>query len=37
MPGASIGVINITDMLGKAFGQRTKTRRTTRQGRATSC
>jgi ATP-dependent HslUV protease ATP-binding subunit HslU len=30
MPGASIGVMNINDMLGKAFGaQRTKTRKTT--------
>ena len=28
-PGASIGAINIGDMLGKAFGQRTKTRRVT--------
>jgi len=27
MPGASIGVMNIGDMLGKAFGARTKTRR----------
>jgi len=27
MPGASVGVMNISDMLGKAFGQRTKTRR----------
>jgi ATP-dependent HslUV protease ATP-binding subunit HslU len=30
-PGASIGAINIGDMLGKAFGQRTKTRRMTVQ------
>ena len=29
MPGASIGVINLGDMLGKAFGGRTKTRRIT--------
>ena len=29
MPGANIGVLNINDMLGKAFGQRTKKRRTT--------
>jgi len=29
MPGASVGVMNISDMLGKAFGQRTKTRRVT--------
>jgi ATP-dependent HslUV protease ATP-binding subunit HslU len=29
MPGASVGVLNINDMLGKAFGQRTKKRRTT--------
>jgi ATP-dependent HslUV protease ATP-binding subunit HslU len=28
-PGASIGAINIGDMLGKAFGQRTKARRVT--------
>jgi ATP-dependent HslUV protease ATP-binding subunit HslU len=28
-PGASIGAINIGDILGKAFGQRTKTRRMT--------
>ncbi len=28
-PGASIGAINIGDMFGKAFGGRTKTRRTT--------
>ncbi len=28
MPGASVGVLNINDMLGKAFGQRTKKRRT---------
>jgi len=27
MPGASIGVMNIGDMLGKAFGGKTKTRR----------
>jgi ATP-dependent HslUV protease ATP-binding subunit HslU len=27
VPGASVGVMNISDMLGKAFGQRTKTRR----------
>jgi ATP-dependent HslUV protease ATP-binding subunit HslU len=27
MPGSSIGMMNIQDMLGKAFGQRTKTRR----------
>ncbi len=27
MPGASVGVMNIGDMLGKAFGNRTKTRR----------
>ena len=29
MPGASVGVMNISDMLGKAFGQKTKTRRVT--------
>ncbi len=29
MPGASMGAINISDMLGKAFGGRTKTRRVT--------
>jgi ATP-dependent HslUV protease ATP-binding subunit HslU len=29
MPGASVGVLNINDMLGKAFGQRTKKRKTT--------
>ncbi|MCF8495448.1 MAG: ATP-dependent protease ATPase subunit HslU [Alphaproteobacteria bacterium] len=29
MPGASMGMINVTDMLGKAFGQRTKKRRMT--------
>jgi len=29
MPGASIGVMNIGDMLGKAFGGKTKTRRVT--------
>ncbi len=27
MPGASVGVMNIGDMLGKAFGSRTRTRR----------
>ena len=27
MPGASVGMINLNDMLGKAFGGRTKTRR----------
>ena len=27
MPGSSVGMINLSDMLGKAFGQRTKTRR----------
>ncbi len=27
MPGASVGMININDVLGKAFGGRTKTRR----------
>ena len=29
MPGASVGVMNISDMLGKAFGNKTKTRRVT--------
>jgi ATP-dependent HslUV protease ATP-binding subunit HslU len=29
MPGGHIGMINLNDMLGKAFGQRTKTRRVT--------
>ena len=29
MPGANIGVLNLNDVLGKAFGQRTKKRRTT--------
>ncbi|MGD9786295.1 MAG: ATP-dependent protease ATPase subunit HslU [Hyphomicrobiaceae bacterium] len=29
MPGASMGAINLSDMLGKAFGQRTKSRRVT--------
>ncbi len=29
MPGAQIGMINLNDMLGKAFGQRTKTRKLT--------
>jgi ATP-dependent HslUV protease ATP-binding subunit HslU len=29
MPGANISMININEMLGKAFGQRTKTRKTT--------
>jgi len=29
MPGASVGVMNISDMLGKAFGQRTKKRKVT--------
>ena len=29
MPGASVGVINIGEMLGKALGNRTKTRRVT--------
>ena len=29
MPGSSASVINISDMLGKAFGGRTKTRKTT--------
>ena len=29
MPGASIGVMNISDMFGKAFGERTKKRKTT--------
>ncbi|MFZ1814854.1 MAG: ATP-dependent protease ATPase subunit HslU [Rhizobiaceae bacterium] len=29
MPGASVGVLNINDMLGKAFGQKTKKRKTT--------
>lgn len=28
MPGASVGVLNINDMMGKAFGQRTKKRKT---------
>jgi ATP-dependent HslUV protease ATP-binding subunit HslU len=28
-PGASIGAINLNDMFGKAFGNRTKTRKTT--------
>lgn len=29
MPGGNVGMINLNDMLGKAFGQRTKTRRVT--------
>ena len=29
MPGSQVGMINLSDMLGKAFGGRTKTRRTT--------
>jgi len=29
MPGAQMGMINLNDMLGKAFGQRTKARRLT--------
>ena len=29
MPGASVGVMNINDMLGKAFGNRTKPRKVT--------
>ena len=29
MPGASVGVLNISDMFGKAFGGRTKKRKTT--------
>ncbi|GIK82773.1 MAG: ATP-dependent protease ATPase subunit HslU [Alphaproteobacteria bacterium] len=29
LPGASVGVVNINDMLGKAFGQRTRKRKTT--------
>ncbi|HST95030.1 MAG TPA: ATP-dependent protease ATPase subunit HslU [Microvirga sp.] len=29
MPGASVGAINLSDMFGKAFGGRAKTRRTT--------
>lgn len=29
MPGASVGVLNIGDMFGKAFGERTKKRKTT--------
>jgi ATP-dependent HslUV protease ATP-binding subunit HslU len=29
LPGASVGAINLSDMFGKAFGGRTKTRRTT--------
>jgi ATP-dependent HslUV protease ATP-binding subunit HslU len=32
MPGSSASVINISDMLGKAFGGRTKTRRLTVKG-----
>ncbi len=29
MPGAQMGMLNLNDMLGKAFGQRTKPRKTT--------
>ncbi len=29
MPGATVGVMNINEMLGKAFGGRTKTRKLT--------
>jgi ATP-dependent HslUV protease ATP-binding subunit HslU len=29
MPGAQVGMMNLSDMFGKAFGGRTKTRRTT--------
>jgi ATP-dependent HslUV protease ATP-binding subunit HslU len=29
MPGSQVGMINLSDMLGKAFGQRTKPRRVT--------
>jgi ATP-dependent HslUV protease ATP-binding subunit HslU len=36
MPGSSVGMINLSDMLGKAMGGRTKTRRmTARQARET--
>ncbi len=31
-PGASMGVLNLSDMMGKAFGQRTKTHKTTVAG-----
>ena len=27
MPGAQVGMVNLNDMLGKAFGQRTKPRK----------
>ena len=29
MPGSSVGMVNLSDMFGKAFGQRTKTKRMT--------
>jgi ATP-dependent HslUV protease ATP-binding subunit HslU len=29
MPGASVGVVNLSEMMGKAFGKRTKKRKTT--------
>ncbi|MGI9463028.1 MAG: ATP-dependent protease ATPase subunit HslU, partial [Aestuariivirgaceae bacterium] len=29
MPGSSVGMVNLSDMFGKAFGQRTKTKRLT--------
>ena len=32
MPGSQVGMINLSDMLGKAFGNRTKPRRVTVQG-----
>ena len=35
MPGASMGMINLGDMLGKAFGGRTKPRKTHRRRRQT--
>ena len=36
MPGGSMGMLNLNDMLGKAFGGRTKKRRMTRSRGATT-
>ena len=37
IPGGQVGMININDMLGKAFGQRTKPRKLDRRRRPTTC
>ena len=37
MPGAQMGMLNLGDMFGKAFGEQTKRKQADRRRRATTC